>query len=36
MSTQSVPSEIAAIELPSPQLLKYYVLTAVATTSHFR
>ena len=30
-----VPSEISAIELPSPQLLKYYVLKAVSTTVAF-
>jgi uncharacterized protein len=35
VSTRSVPSEIASIELPSPQLLKYYVLKAVATTVAF-
>ena len=35
MSTQSVPSEIASIELPSPQLLKYYALKAVTTTVAF-
>ncbi len=35
VSTQSIPSEIASIELPSPQLFKYYVLKAVATTFAF-
>src|SRR5262247_2491458 len=30
-----IPSEIASIELPSPQLLKYYVLKAIATTIAF-
>ena len=35
MATQSIPSEIASIERPSPQLLKYYVLTAVTTTVAF-
>jgi uncharacterized membrane protein YdbT with pleckstrin-like domain len=35
VSTPSLPSEIASIELPSPQLLKYYVLKAVATTVAF-
>jgi uncharacterized protein len=35
VSAPSIPSEIASIELPSPQLLKYYVLKAVATTVAF-
>ena len=35
MSAPPIPSEIASIELPSPQLLKYYVLKAVSTTVAF-
>jgi uncharacterized membrane protein YdbT with pleckstrin-like domain len=31
MSNEPVPAEIAAIDVPSPQLLKYYVLQALAT-----
>ncbi len=31
MVNEAVPPEIAAIEVPSPQLLKYYVLQALAT-----
>src|SRR6185436_10889464 len=35
LTTEPVPPEIASIELPSPQLLKYYVLQAIATTIAF-
>ena len=35
MTVEPIPREIASIELPSPQLLKYYVLQAVATTIAF-
>ncbi len=35
MSTEPVPADIAAIELPSPQLLKYYVLQAIGTMVAF-
>jgi uncharacterized membrane protein YdbT with pleckstrin-like domain len=35
VSAPPIPSEIASIELPSPQLLKYYVLKAVSTTVAF-
>src|SRR5215510_8163344 len=35
MANEPVPREIASIEVPSPQLLKYYVLTAILTTVAF-
>jgi putative membrane protein len=35
MATEPVPPDIAAIEVPSPLLLKYYVLKAIATTVAF-
>ncbi len=35
MANEPVPPDIASIEVPSPQLLKYYVLRAVATTIAF-
>ena len=35
MSAPPIPPEIASIELPSPQLFKYYVLKAVSTTVAF-
>ena len=35
MATEPVPADIAAIELPSPQLLKYYVLQAIGTMVAF-
>src|SRR5262245_32105288 len=35
MPADPVPPDIAAIELPSPELLKYYVLKALATTIAF-
>src|SRR5215471_7577468 len=35
MTAEPVPSAIAAIEVPSPQLFKYYVLRAIASTIAF-
>ena len=35
MTAEPVPSAIAAIEVPSPQLFKYYVLQAIASTIAF-
>ena len=35
MSTEPLPPQIAAIETPSPQLFKYYVLQAIASTIAF-
>ena len=35
MPTEPIPPNIAAIEHPSPLLLKYYVLKAIATTIAF-
>lgn len=35
MARESLPPDIASIDRPSPELLKYYVLTAVATTVAF-
>lgn len=35
MAADPVPLDIASIELPSPQLLKYYVLKAISTTVAF-
>src|SRR5262245_29047280 len=35
MTPETLPRDIAAIERPSPELLKYYVLTAIATTVAF-
>jgi putative membrane protein len=35
MANEPVPAEIATIEVPSPQLLTYYVLKAIATTVAF-
>jgi len=31
MQTSSLPADISAIERPSPQLLKYYLLTSLVT-----
>ena len=35
MAAEPVPPTIAAIEVPSPQLFKYYVLRAIASTIAF-
>jgi hypothetical protein len=35
VGTEPVPPDIGSIEVPSPQLLKYYVLSAIATTITF-
>ena len=35
MAPEPVPADIAAIELPSPQLLKYYVVQALGTMVAF-
>ena len=35
MTAEPVPGPIAAIEVPSPQLFKYYVLKAIASTIAF-
>ena len=35
MTTEPVPVDIAAIEVPSPQLLKYYVVQAIGTMVAF-
>src|SRR5580765_1782933 len=35
MANEPVPPDIASIEVPSPQLLKYYLLQAIATNVAF-
>ena len=35
MTAEPVPADIASIEVPSPELLRYYVFKAIATTIAF-